>query len=208
MGFGDSQATMKMAGANEAGVTCPHCDQQTALGQSVAQCARCATVHHRQCWEQAGGCGSYTCAPARRENLSDDGSKMVLSSDELDSTIPLPPPRPSFAPPVGPPLSAREMSQFSYGVSGQNKISRLAIASLICAAVGVLLLLPAPVAMVLGCMGIVATQRRERRGMPLAIAGLVLGFLDIVGWIVVLVVMQGRATPMLRQANIVFDPSS
>jgi S1-C subfamily serine protease len=209
MGFGDSQATMKTAGANEAGVTCPHCDQQTLLGQNVAQCARCATVHHRQCWEQAGGCGSYTCAPARRENLSDDGSKMVLTSDELDSTIPLPPPRPSFDPPVGPPMSAREMSRLSYGTSEQHKVSRLAIAAIICAAVGVLLFgIPGIVAMILACLAMVAIQRGERKGMTLAAVAMALGLIDIIGWMIVFVAWDKNSPPMLRQANIVFDPSS
>lgn len=68
--------------------------------------------------------------------------------------------------------------------------SGLAVASLICALVGVaggwcLLGLPCVAAIVLGHLATPATRRGERGGHGLAVAGLILGYVLVVPWIAV-----------------------
>jgi uncharacterized membrane protein/predicted RNA-binding Zn-ribbon protein involved in translation (DUF1610 family) len=43
------------------GPTCPIC--QTAIGPSeaVLACPACDQVHHRECWDDVGGCATYGC---------------------------------------------------------------------------------------------------------------------------------------------------
>ena len=48
----------------EVGVECPHCAIEIALGDPIMVCQACGTVHHRACWGARGGCGSYSCAGA------------------------------------------------------------------------------------------------------------------------------------------------
>jgi len=37
----------------------------TALAERRVACADCATPHHRECWEFAGGCSTYACGGTR-----------------------------------------------------------------------------------------------------------------------------------------------
>jgi uncharacterized membrane protein len=49
----------------EAGrTTCPICQSPVAPAEPVVTCPDCAQVHHRECWAEVGGCGTYGCAQA------------------------------------------------------------------------------------------------------------------------------------------------
>jgi hypothetical protein len=50
------------------GATCPIC--QTAIGPSedVLVCPACDQVHHRECWDDVGGCATYGCENAPRSD--------------------------------------------------------------------------------------------------------------------------------------------
>ena len=50
------------ASPREAGVGCPHCSIDLAVGDPVVVCQSCGTVHHASCWQVRDGCGSYHCA--------------------------------------------------------------------------------------------------------------------------------------------------
>ncbi len=63
----------------ERGATCPICQTQIAADELLIICPACGQFHHRECWIEVGGCGTYGC----REALS-----------------------PEKAAPEGPPLSA------------------------------------------------------------------------------------------------------
>jgi hypothetical protein len=45
------------------GGRCPVC--ASPLGGGIARCAKCATPHHRECWDYAGGCSTYACGGTR-----------------------------------------------------------------------------------------------------------------------------------------------
>jgi hypothetical protein len=49
-----------------AGGTCPICQSGVGPGDAVLSCPSCRQVHHRECWEEIGGCSTYGCdqAPA------------------------------------------------------------------------------------------------------------------------------------------------
>src|SRR5829696_2244338 len=104
----ESDARLLEAGDREAGTACAHCTVVLQRGERVAQCTRCGTVQHRDCWITRGGCGSYQCAPANRaaqaaafgQHVPPVGAgAWTISADELDRAVPLPPPRPPFSPP-------------------------------------------------------------------------------------------------------------
>lgn len=50
-------------GAGEAAV-CPLCQTPIAADEFVVTCPQCNQVHHRECWAEIGGCGTYGCAEA------------------------------------------------------------------------------------------------------------------------------------------------
>ncbi len=61
--LGASLGRSLAASAREAGVGCPHCAVDVALGDPVVVCQACGTVHHEACWSARGGCGSYCLRP-------------------------------------------------------------------------------------------------------------------------------------------------
>src|SRR5262245_22310548 len=100
-------------------------------------CRACGTVHHETCWSGRGGCGSYTCAPARRAAIERDPSEPVLliTQMDLDRAVPLPaaglplrmaPPGGAVWNPAAPPS----------GAGAQTRVSRLAIAAFVCGLAG------------------------------------------------------------------------
>ena len=136
---------MLYAGEREAGVMCPHCQTDIARGAEVAQCTRCGTVHHRGCWEGRAGCGSYDCAPGRRQaapnvetgvvdavHIPDPmpsapaGPAWTITAEELNNAVPLPPPRDPFAPQFQP-----KYTFYSSNDDGGKKINKTALAALI-----------------------------------------------------------------------------
>lgn len=51
-------------GPGHAGATCPICQGRIAGGEFVVTCPQCDQVHHRDCWAEVGGCGTYGCEQA------------------------------------------------------------------------------------------------------------------------------------------------
>ena len=48
----------------ESGATCPICQTAVAAEEFVVSCPVCDQVHHRECWSEIGGCGTYGCTQA------------------------------------------------------------------------------------------------------------------------------------------------
>ena len=48
----------------EAGSSCPICQSAVATEDAVVTCPKCDQVHHRECWAEIGGCGTYGCKEA------------------------------------------------------------------------------------------------------------------------------------------------
>jgi S1-C subfamily serine protease len=168
-----------LACAREAGSGCPYCAGEVALGDPIMVCQACGTVHHRACWRQNGRCGSYTCAPARRDLKGAGEPVLTISTDELDRAAPLPSARPSAfpAPAFVPRRSAPR--------TGTN---RLAIAALVCGLVGIPFVGFATglAAIVLGALALGAIRDTNQKGLGLAVSGVLLGIVDVVGWLAVL----------------------
>ncbi|QDV77622.1 RING finger protein [Botrimarina mediterranea] len=45
-------------------VKCPICQSAMTAGEECVTCPDCDQLHHRDCWSEMGGCGSYGCAQA------------------------------------------------------------------------------------------------------------------------------------------------
>ncbi|MFC1612193.1 DUF4190 domain-containing protein, partial [Myxococcota bacterium] len=79
----------------------------------------------------------------------------------------------------------------------RHKTSQLAIASLVLALVGIPLVgcLLGPVAIICGALALSTLQNREHmKGFGLAVAGMILGILDLAGWVIGLWLVAGEAT--------------
>src|SRR5437879_5723034 len=50
--------------ASAAGASCPICQTVIADGEPAVSCPTCQQVHHRECWTEVGGCGTYGCEKA------------------------------------------------------------------------------------------------------------------------------------------------
>ena len=193
-----------VASLREAGAACPHCATEIAVGDPVVLCAVCGTVHHGGCWTGRAGCGSYACAPARRNVLEPDPSRPVLliTGADLERAVPLAangPPRrvPIPGSPAWDPHAPRRRDP-------GTGTSRLAIASLICGLAGIPLfgLVTGLVAILLAVLALSAIQAGAQRGTWLAISGLSLGIADVVGWLVILGMLLTQPGPDLHFAEL------
>jgi len=221
---GQSQFRSILAGPREAGVRCAHCNTEIVTGAEVAQCVRCGTAHHESCWMSRGGCGSYDCAPGRRvavisaEELSGSasgdaaGQVWKVTADDLDRAIPLPEPRPAFAPP---PSSFSPYTSPSGGKRTYDprslRMSRLAVAALVVGIAGIPLfgLVTGIFAIILGCIALSTIDTTRMRGTSLAAVGLLLGFVDIVVWIALIAYWQGGSVVTVqRHPQIELDPAA
>jgi len=61
-------------------VVCPICQTAVAPGEAVLTCEGCDQVHHRDCWTEIGGCGTYGCAKAPAIDKSDESHQTPLSA--------------------------------------------------------------------------------------------------------------------------------
>jgi S1-C subfamily serine protease len=225
---------MLYAGEREAGVMCPHCQSDIARGAEVAQCTRCGTVHHRACWEQRSGCGSYDCAPGRREAIgivsepivdavhipppmpaAASGPAWTITADELSNAVPLPPPRDPFSPEFKP--------KYTFSSSpddGPKKVNKIAVTALVCGVLGVVLsaffrssvTFAAPVfavfCIILACVTLSGMHNGRTRGLWMAVSALILGFGDIVIWGIVISATHNSAPMIVRTPQNDLDPAA
>ena len=66
--------------SSEMGATCPI--GQTAMGadEIVVACPKCEQVHHRDCWAEVGGCGTYGCSEAPSVEKDDASVQAPLTA--------------------------------------------------------------------------------------------------------------------------------
>ncbi len=116
------------------------------------------------------------------EARGDEGEgPLRITPEEVAAAVP---PAPRLARPAPPPPAP-----------AGPRLSQLAVASFVTAALGVPLpgLLLGPIAVLLGALALASIHARaDRRGTRLAVAGLLLGVLDLAGWGVAVFVMLGR----------------
>ncbi len=189
----------------EVGAECPFCAHEIALGDPIMVCRACGSVHHRACWRDHDRCGSYTCTPSRRQVLEPLAAVPVLTitQAEIDRAVPLPPGvQPLFVAPKGVAIRSDRPPE-------KAGFSRLAIASLVCALAGIPLFgaITGLVAILLAVIALGAIRTTQQRGLALALSGLLLGIVDVAGWMVFLSVMLSQASPELKLTEMPPDPS-
>lgn len=110
---------------------------------------------------------------------------ITITNQEIDAAVPMMP--------SPPPVVYRGTALTAPPAPSDNRVSRLAIAALVVAVLGIVAfgLVTGMVAVVLGCVAI-GTLGRNRRGGGLALAGIVLGVADVVVWLVAIAIILGR----------------
>ena len=164
------------AESREAGVVCPHCGVEIRYGDPIGRCKDCGQVHHDACMLNAGGCGAYACAPARRGQRVQEESVLKITTQQLEDVIPLPTVRRA--------AGATFAMPSEFDASSASGTNRTAVASFIVAVLGIPLfgVITGLVAIVLGSIAI-SHRDKFARGTAFAVSGLLLGIADIVGWL-------------------------
>ncbi|MFN0195393.1 MAG: RING finger protein [Planctomycetaceae bacterium] len=52
---------------------CIICQTETQPGEECVVCPDCKQIHHRECWSEVGGCGTYGCKQAPSADNKDGG---------------------------------------------------------------------------------------------------------------------------------------
>jgi len=70
------------------GKTCPYCQTPIKPGEAVAFCSACSIPHHRECWNEGGGCTTFGCnGNPTAEPFSRHGRNTIdIDINELDSS--------------------------------------------------------------------------------------------------------------------------
>jgi hypothetical protein len=189
------------AGQREDGCTCPQCGQTVRQGEMTAICTVCGAVHHGSCWGPGDRCASYACAPARIEVPAGRADAWKITPEELNAAVPQPPRRSAAAPAYPTPVT----------LPPAPVSNRLAIAAFIVAVAGILFfgLLTGLVAILLGVIAL-SGRHDGKRGLGLSLSAVLLGLLDVVGWVVFLVVMfshSASAIPVVLE-DLQTDPAA
>ena len=61
-------------------IACPICQTEIAADEPSVSCPGCDQIHHRECWSEIGGCGTYGCKQAPAIDKSEDSSQTPLSA--------------------------------------------------------------------------------------------------------------------------------
>src|SRR5262249_39777463 len=69
--------TARLADPRTQGGICAICQSPTSPGEAVLVCPSCDQVHHRECWNEVGGCATYGCenAPTTEKSASTDAPR-------------------------------------------------------------------------------------------------------------------------------------
>ncbi|QDT29663.1 trypsin-like peptidase domain-containing protein [Gimesia panareensis] len=160
----------RIAGEREAGVKCARCNQEVRQGELTARCTRCGAIHHQHCWMQYQCCGSYQCSQGSMSS-SDQGQSLVISRDDLNQAEPLP--------------VVNSYTDNAQAISEKPKQlwNKLALTAFIVALIGIPLfgILTGLIAMILGCIALVS-HPTHKKGFALAVLGLLIGFVEMIGW--------------------------
>jgi hypothetical protein len=76
----DLGAHVFSAGDIEAALTCPICLSAIEQGQLVHRCPECDIVHHQECWQEVGGCGTFGCKQAPAIDKSEQSAQAPLTA--------------------------------------------------------------------------------------------------------------------------------
>jgi hypothetical protein len=62
------------------GTVCPICQSAIQETEACVTCPSCQQVHHRECWAEVGGCGTYGCKQAPAPDKSEQGAHVPLTA--------------------------------------------------------------------------------------------------------------------------------
>lgn len=69
-------------GPSEQGAACPICQTTISSTEPVIVCPACNQLHHRECWIEVAGCGTYGCSQAPSiEKAAPEGPAMSAWGD-------------------------------------------------------------------------------------------------------------------------------
>ncbi len=162
---------LTIADEREAGSLCSGCGAEILHGDHTASCPVCGDIHHVACWRSAEGCCSYHCRTGKSAGQS-RAALISISQEELASAVPLPSRSSAF----------REVDPDQQSVEAK-RWNRTAVWAFVLAVLGIPLfgLITGIVAMIVGCLALVS-HASNRKGVSLAVLGILLGLVDVVGW--------------------------
>ena len=70
----------KQLQAGDPGATCPICQTAITAAEFIVTCPQCDQVHHRECWSEIGGCGTYGCEQAPSIDKSESTAAAPLTA--------------------------------------------------------------------------------------------------------------------------------
>jgi len=161
------------AGDREIGVPCVQCGLELQAQEATAICQLCGSVHHQACWERAGGCSSYECSGVTATATDEGAGRIRITDADLAAADPLPVSRASWA----------DDGTGADHAPAKKPWNRTSLWAFIIALLGIPLfgLVTGLVAIVLGCIALVL-HTANRRGARFAVAAIVLGLADVLGW--------------------------
>lgn len=191
-----SESARKMlANKRIEGKACTWCQTPLALGDASALCTTCDREHHERCWDEHGGCSDGACTNAPLQRLDAPGPGASPGHRTAD-------PGNIFCPQCGKqtPAGAGICTWCQAIVSpdglyhGPKENAPGAVASVVIGIVGFVFF-----GFILGAVAISKAKDAKRAiamdprytGEGLATTGMVLGIIDIVGWIIVLAARVG-----------------
>jgi hypothetical protein len=77
------------ADASLAELTCPICLTALQPGEQVHRCPGCDQIHHEECWQEIGGCGTFgcRCAPAPAKAADSPQAPLTAWGDTKDCPV-------------------------------------------------------------------------------------------------------------------------
>ncbi len=171
---------IRVAGERESGVQCVRCNEEIDFGDMTASCMNCGGIHHQNCWTKYQNCGSYQCSQGKMSDTSTTDA-LIISRDDLNHADPLP--------------VVRRYEENALTISEKPKTlwNKLAVWAFIISLIGIPLfgLVTGMVAMIVACIALVS-HPAHKKGLALAVSGLLIGFLEIIGWSVGLYYFVGN----------------
>jgi hypothetical protein len=77
---GPAVAVRTVEVAPGAEVVCPICQTNIHAAEPCFTCPSCQQVHHKECWDEIGGCGTYGCNHAPAIDKSEQSLQTPLSA--------------------------------------------------------------------------------------------------------------------------------
>jgi S1-C subfamily serine protease len=187
------------AGQREAGVLCAHCGMAIQLGQSTAVCRECGGLHHETCWQLNPRCGSYECSTGSSTTDAAARPALTVTREDLAAAEPLP------APATSDPRGTYDRD----AKEPRRRWNRASVWAFVVSLLGIPLfgLVTGLIAIVIGCVAL-AGHVRHHRGLPLAVAAIIIGLAEVVGWAVGLSYYLGVPQTMVALEDLTIAPES